>query len=120
MPRRQPDKGQDTRAPRPERTKPERRMPVRQIEEEALQLRQSGASYSAIARRLELRRATDAHSAFIRAVRTRDGEEQQRLVADENMRIDQLELRIRERDAGQPDKVERRLLAAASLRSALP
>jgi hypothetical protein len=64
-------------------------------------------------------RATDAHRAFVRAMRSRDGEEHKRLVANEHSRLDVLELRIRDRDAAQPEKVERRLLAVATLRAAL-
>lgn len=83
-------------------------------------MREAGVPYSTIARRLELHRATDAHGAFIRAVRSRAGDEQQRLVTNERARLDELEVRIRERDASQPEKLERRLLAVENLRAALP
>jgi hypothetical protein len=90
------------------------------VDEEALELRKRGASYSNIARRLELPRAINAHQAFIRALRSREGEELQGLVAAEGVRLDQLEARIRERDAAAPEKMERRLKAVEVLRSDLP
>ncbi|MGH9046587.1 MAG: hypothetical protein ACRDVW_04655 [Acidimicrobiales bacterium] len=86
---------------------------------EALELREGGASYSSIARQLELRRATDAHLAFIRALRSSSDEDRQRLTENEQLRLDQLETRIRDRDAAQPEKVERRLAAVGQLRAAL-
>jgi hypothetical protein len=111
--------------PKTQRARPEqpsragRRIPARNLDEQALELREANSSYSTIARRLELPRATDAHRAFVRAMRSRDGEEHQRLVANEHSRLDVLELRIRDRDAAQPEKIERRLLAVATLRAAL-
>jgi len=62
----------------------------------------------------------DAHRAFIRAISSRSGEEQRHLVANEQARLDKLEVRIRDRDAADPEKRERRLLAVAQLRAALP
>lgn len=82
-------------------------------------MRETGASYSAIARRLELGRATDAHQAFVRAVNGLSGEERERVVKNESQRLDELEDRIRERDAADQEKVERRLLAVVQLRTAL-
>ena len=109
------------RAPRPERSgSGGRRTPGRVVDEEAFELRKRGASFSNIARRLELPRAINAHQAFLRALRTREGEELQGLVAAEGARLDKLEERIRERDAEEPEKIERRLKAVAVLRSGLP
>lgn len=107
------------------RARPER--PIRggrkrssdETDELALRRRETGASYSAIARGLELPRAADAYDAFIRALRRREGEERRLLVARESERLDQLEVRIRERDAAEPDKVARRLLGVGHLREAL-
>lgn len=91
----------------------------RDVDEQVLRVRETGASYSAIARNVEMRRASDAHSAFVRAVNKREGEERQQLIDRESARLDLLEVRIRERDAGHPEKVERRLAAVATLREAL-
>jgi hypothetical protein len=82
-------------------------------------LRQGGSSYSAIARRLGLDRAIDAHRSFLRAVGTHSGAELRRLVDSEGARLDQLEQRIRDRDAREPDKVKRRLLGVGKLREAI-
>jgi hypothetical protein len=90
------------------------------VDEQVLNLRERNASYSTIARQLTLPRATDAHRAFIRAVSSRSGEEQEQLVANERARLDDLELRIRQRDAEEPEKLERRLRALGNLRTALP
>jgi len=84
-----------------------------------LTLREAGASYSAIARTLELGRATDAHRCFLRAVNGHDGASRRRLVDDEEARLDQLEQRIRDRDAPDTAKIERRLLGVANLREAM-
>lgn len=109
-----------SRSERPERTGgPSRRPPSGDVDEQVLRLRETGASYSAIARGLELRRAVDAHRAFVRAVGRREGEERRQLVTSESARLDKLELRIRQRDAGDQEKVERRLLAVVRLREAL-
>lgn len=89
------------------------------IDREALELRETGASYSAIARNLELGRATDAHRAFIRALHSLSGDERERVIKNEGQRLDKLETRIRDRDATQPEKIERRLLAVGELRAAL-
>ena len=89
------------------------------IDEQALELREEGASYSAIARRLELKRAGDAHGAFLRALKTRDTDERQQLIVNEQERLNTLEQRIRDRDAALPEKLERRLGALESLRTAL-
>jgi hypothetical protein len=84
-----------------------------------LELREGGASYSAIARRLELHRAGDAHGAFLRALKSRNDEERQVLVLSEQERLNTLEKRIRDRDADAPEKLTRRLDALETLRTAL-
>lgn len=83
-------------------------------------MREADLPYSTIALRLELGRATDAHRAFIRAVRSSAPDEQRRLVANEHRRLDHLEHRITVRDGAQPEKLQRRLLGVANLRAALP
>src|SRR5580658_1636918 len=85
-----------------------RRLPTRHIDEQALNLRGGGATYSVIARRLKLERAADAHEAFIRAVRGRVGDERQELVTAERARLDQLEKRVRTRHESEPETLARR------------
>lgn len=82
-------------------------------------LRDSGKTYAAVASSLGLKRAVDAQAAFLRAVRKREGEERSRLVQRESARLDELEARIKSRDAGEPEKMGRRLEALAKLRAAL-
>jgi hypothetical protein len=72
-----------------------------------------------VARSLGLKRAVDAQAAFLRALRTRQGDERNGLVERESARLVKLEARIRTRDAEEPEKMERRLLALAKLRQQL-
>lgn len=90
-----------------------------EVDAEVLALREQGNSYSAIARRLELGRATDAHRGFLRALGAHDDATRQRLIEGEKARLDRLEQRIRDRDAAEPDKLERRLLGVDKLREAV-
>jgi hypothetical protein len=105
----------------PERAKAPRRarLATREVEVQVLALRESGMSYSAIARQLELGRAVDAHRSFIRALGAHDGPERKRLVDNEEARLDRLERRIRDRDAAEPEKVTRRLAGVDKLREAI-
>jgi hypothetical protein len=89
------------------------------VDSQVLTLREAGSSFSAIARRLELARAVDAHRSFLRALGAREGAERQRLIDNEEARLGRLEQRIRERDAAEPDKVERRLLGVDKLREGM-
>jgi hypothetical protein len=89
------------------------------VDAQALALREGGSSFSEIARRLELGRAVDAHRSFLRALGSHAGPERQALVDNEEARLDRLEQRIRERDAGKPDKVTHRLLGVDKLREAI-
>ncbi len=82
-------------------------------------MRESGKTYAAVARSLGLKRAVDAQAAFIRALRLREGEDRIGLVDREAGRLAQLETRIRTRDAADPEKMERRLVALAKLREQL-
>ena len=68
---------------------------------------------------LGLKRSVDAQAAFLRALRQRDGEDRSRLAQRESDRLDVLETRIRTRDAAEPEKMERRLLALLKLREKL-
>ena len=72
-----------------------------------------------MARSLGFKRAVDAHAAFLRAIRQREGDERARLIQRESVRLDELEARVRTRDAAYPEKMERRLLALAKLREKL-
>ncbi len=96
-----------------------RRLPTQEVDAQVLALRESGSSYSAIARQLELGRAVDAHRSFVRALGAHDGAERQRLVGNEEARLDRLEQRIRDRDAAEPEKVTRRVRGVDKLREAI-
>ena len=96
-----------------------RRPPTQEVDAQVLVLRESGASFSAIARRLEMGRAIDAHRSFVRALGTHEGADHKKLVENEEARLDTLEQRIRDRDAADPSKIERRLLGLNKLREAI-
>ena len=97
-----------------------RRPPSRDTDAQALTLRESGKTYSAIARTLGLDRATEAHRSYIRALGTREGDARVQLIKNEDARLDQLEQRIRQRDAADVVKLERRLQGVEKLREAIP
>ncbi len=82
-------------------------------------LRDRGQSYSAVASALGLKRAVNAQEAFVRAMRNLPPGEGQALRARELGRLDQLEARIRSRDADKPASMARRLGALAALREAM-
>jgi hypothetical protein len=84
-----------------------------------LALREQGRTFAAIARSVGLKRATDAREAFLRELRSRPDEERQGLVEREQERLDKLEVRIRARDADEPDKLKTRLGALAAMRESL-
>jgi hypothetical protein len=52
-------------------------------------------------------------------LRKREGDERTRLTERESGRLDQLETRIRTRDAEDPEKMERRLVALEKMREVL-
>ncbi len=89
------------------------------MDAQVLALREGGNSYSAIARQLELGRAVDAHRSFVRALGSHDGAERRQLIENEEARLDRLEQRIRDRDAAEPSKIERRLLGLNNFREAI-
>ena len=62
---------------------------------------------------------TDARQAFLRGMRSRPDDEQRLIAGRELERLNVLEARIRERDAGDPVKIERRLAALAALREGI-
>lgn len=96
-----------------------RRSPSGDIDAQALSLRESGKSYSAIARTLGIERATEAHNSFVRALGTHEGSERSQLIKNEEARLDELEQRIRQRDAADVSKLERRLQAVEKLRASI-
>lgn len=53
------------------------------------------------------------------ALHSLSSEDRKRVTESEGHRLDQLEARIRQRDADEPDKVKRRLFAVGQLRTAL-
>jgi hypothetical protein len=93
--------------------------PKRNSDEEALALRDTGKSYAAVASALGFKRAVEAQAAFIRALRRRPDDERARLTQRESERLDKTEVRIRDRDATEPDKMTRRLEALENLRQAI-
>ena len=66
-----------------------------------------------------MKRAVDAQAAFFRALRQREGDARTQLFERETGRLEKLEERIRTRDAADPEKMERRLLALTKLRENL-
>ena len=93
--------------------------PRRSTDADALALREEGRSFAAIAQALGLKRATDARQAFLRGLRSRPEQERKLIAARELERLDLLETRVRTRDAEDPEKLERRLVALAALREGL-
>jgi hypothetical protein len=63
-----------------------------------------------------MKRAVNAQEAFLRAMRSLPEKEQKALHQRESDRLDQLEVRIRSRDAEEPAKMERHLVALEALR----
>ena len=118
-------RGRDNRSSRDERDRDERpsysgpRQPRRSLDEEVVALRERGKSYSAIASALGMKRAVNANEAFVRAMRSLSEKERTTMQQREFARLDQLEARIRSRDAQQPDKMQRHLVALEALRDGL-
>ncbi len=96
-----------------------RRLSTRDVDVQVVAMREGGDSFSAIARKLELGRAVDAHRCFVRSLGALDTEQRQQVIANEEARYDLLEIRIRERDAADPAKIERRLLGVEKYREAI-
>ena len=121
MPRRNRDQRSKKRSFTPERggSSRQRRLPAPELDVQVLTLREAGTSFSAIARQLEMHRATDAHRSFVRALSAHDGPQRRQLIGNEEARLDLLEARIRDRDAADAAKIERRLRGVANLREAI-
>ena len=81
-----------------------------------LALRGQGLSFAAVASRLGLRRSRDAFEAFHRALDSSTDTERPELIRAELERLDQLEARIRSRDAAEPERMEHRLEALEGMR----
>jgi hypothetical protein len=60
-----------------------------------------------------------AQAAFVRAMRNLPEGERKALAKRESDRLDQLEARIRSRDAAEPAKMERHLVALEALRQSI-
>ncbi len=95
------------------------RRPRRSLDEEVVALRERGQSYSAVAAALGIKRAVNAQEAFVRAMRSLSDPDSKALRARELGRLDQLEARIRSRDANEPVKMARHLDALAALRDSM-
>jgi hypothetical protein len=117
--RKHPDRKRISAPERERPARPPHRRTGAQIDSEALERRERGESFSAIARGLELRRTKDAIAAFHRALRSKPDAERAAATQGELMRLDRLEVRIRARDAEDPEKRDRRLAALDILRNQL-
>ena len=85
----------------------------------ALELRRSGRSLAAIAKKLGLTRASDANEAFNRALRTRPTDEQVVLREEESLRLDKLATKVQSRKDLAQEDVNRQLRTITRLREAL-
>ena len=87
-------------------------------DQQVLDLRRKGRSFSSIARELELGRAVEANEAFNRALRRCPAKERKKVVAEELKRLDRLE------SAAQPNgddvAAKKRERAIKGLRARLP
>lgn len=86
---------------------------------DVLAMREQGRSFAGIARTTGMKRAADAREAFLRELRSRPEEERQGLVSRELDRLDKLEVRVRAHDTEEPDKLQTRLAALATMRANL-
>ena len=88
-------------------------------DEKVLSQRESGKTFAAIARSIGFERPGEAHVAFMRALNKREGDDRRSLIERESVRLDELETRIRTRDADDPPRMEGRLTALAKMREML-
>ncbi len=72
-----------------------------------------------MAKALGIKRSGDAHAAFLRALRGRPAKERAAMTKRESERLDRLERRVRSRDVGQPDELQRHLAALEKFRQSL-
>jgi hypothetical protein len=86
-------------------------------DERVLELRGQGRSFSAIAQLVGYSAATEAPTAFNRALRRRSAAEQKKLSAAEVKRLDELEKKVRSDGDMGDAAVEKKLKAVAHLRA---
>ena len=89
------------------------------LDEQVVSLRETGKSYTSVARALGIKCSGDAHAAFLRALRGRPAKERAAMTQRENERLDRLERRVRSRDVDQPDELRRHLAALEKFRQSL-
>jgi hypothetical protein len=106
----QTDRDNDRPAPRPNR---------RNSDGDSMALRDQDQSFASIASSLGLKRATDAHAGYLRALRQLPDGQRSDAIKRENDRLDRLEDRIRTRDKSDPPKMTRRLQALQTMRRLL-
>jgi hypothetical protein len=88
-------------------------------DDRVLELRTERKSYVAIARLLELDRASDAVAAFNRALRRRPDDEQERLRQAELARLDRMQENLRKKDGLSSADLTRRMRVVQRLRTQL-
>jgi hypothetical protein len=89
------------------------------LDEQVVSLRETGKSYTSVAKTLGIKRSADAHAAFLRALHARPAKERAAMTQRESERLDRLERRVRSRDVGQPDELRRHLAALERFRQSL-
>ncbi len=89
------------------------------LDEQVVSLRETGKSYTSVAKALGIQRSGDAHAAFLRALRARPAKERAAMTQRESERLDRLERRVRSRDVDQPDELRRHLAALEKFRQSL-
>jgi hypothetical protein len=89
------------------------------MDEQVVSLRETGKSYTSVARALGIKCSGDAHAAFLRVLRARPAKERAAMTKRESDRLDRLERRVRSRDVGQPDELQRHLAALEKFRQSL-
>ena len=86
---------------------------------EILALRDQEHTFASIAGAVGLKRSSDAHAGFVRAVRELPEDQRTEVLQREAQRLDRLEQRIRTRDGADPTKMARRLEALQAMRDVL-
>ncbi|MDQ1374105.1 MAG: hypothetical protein QOJ09_1443 [Actinomycetota bacterium] len=89
------------------------------VDEQALELRSSGKSFSSIAKALGLERAHDANEAFIRALRRKAPKARKVLREAEAGRLEALATKVKARDDLTPEQTKKRLRSVERLRQTL-
>ena len=102
-----------------DRDAPSFRPQRRNTSAEVLALRESDHSFVSIASSLGMKRASEAHEGFLKAVREMPDDQRAEAVKRESARLDRLEQRIRSRDASDPSKMARRLAGLQTMRDRL-